>query len=68
MKINKREVAKLLAGIAVNQTIVHWAFLLSSDLPIDFRFYTLTPTLNLFAVIFWPIATALLVRYAWGRK
>lgn len=68
MKFNKKEAAKLFAGIAINQIIVHWAFLLSSDLPIDFGFYTLTSTLNLIAVIFWPIAAVLLVRYAWDKK
>lgn len=66
--MNRKEVAKFLSGVAANQVIVHWSFGLAKVLPLDFGIWTLTSSLNVLAMVFWPIATAFLAFYGWKKK
>ena len=63
----KKESAKFFAGFAANQVLVHSAFALDGNLPMEVLGITLTPALNAFAVFFWPIVTLVLVYYAWVK-
>jgi dipeptide/tripeptide permease len=63
----KQLFAMFFAGLAVDQTITHWV-LNTAQLPIKTSIYTLTPQLNIFASIFWPILAALLLIYSWPRN
>lgn len=71
MKIRKQEIATLLAGVALDQTLVHWSFGLGDMLPLHFPFYTLTTSLNTAAMVAWPLLAMLamlLIYYAWFRQ
>jgi len=63
----KQLFAMFFAGLAVNQTMTHWA-LSTAQLPITTSIYTLTPQLNTFASIFWPILAVVLLIYSWPRN
>jgi len=65
MSNRKKEFMKFLSGVAAMETLVHWAFLLSGVLPLKLMGITLTPMVNAVAMVFWPVATWLLVCYAW---
>ncbi|MBS1629523.1 MAG: hypothetical protein JST27_05650 [Bacteroidetes bacterium] len=64
-----KEVAKLFAGMAVHDTLVHWAFGISGKFPIELSpLITITKDLNTFSMIFWPLVAAVLIYYAWFKK
>lgn len=64
----KKEIAKFFSGVAAMQVIIHFAFAVSDILPLRILGVTYTESLNTFAVIFWPLALAFLVYYAWVKK
>lgn len=68
MKIRKQDVATLIAGVALDQTLVHWSFGLGDMVPLQFPFYTLTPAINTAAMVVWPLLAVLLIYYAWFRQ
>ena len=68
MTDRKKEIAKFFAGVAANQTIVHWGLGLSDVLPLTLLGMTYTTTLNTAAMVAWPVIAILLVHYAWIRK
>ncbi len=68
MTNRKKEWAKFFAGIATEETTIHWALGLSGVLPLNFFGFTLTTTFNSILMIFWPIVAILLVYYAWIKK
>lgn len=63
-----REVTKFLAGVAAEETTIHWALGFSDVLPLKIVGVTITPTLNTIAMVAWPIVAALLIYYAWVRR
>lgn len=65
MSNRKKEFMKFLSGVAAMETVVHWALLFSGVLPLKLLGFTLTPLMNAGAMVFWPVATWLLVCYAW---
>ncbi len=67
MTDRRKEIAKFFAGVAANQTIVHWGLGLSDVLPLKLLGITYTTTLNAAAMVAWPIIAMLLVYYAWMR-
>lgn len=64
----KQLTAMFFAGLAFDQSIVHWGLGTTRELPITYSFYTLTPQLNMAASIFWPLLAFLLLVYAWPRR
>ena len=64
----KKELAKFFAGVAADQTVVHFALGVSGVLPLKLFGISLTQRLNTFGTVFWPIVLILLVYYAWIRK
>ena len=65
-----REVAKFLAGYAGAETLGHWWLGIWGGhlLPMDVGWFTFTTAINMFAMIFWPVALVVLMYFAWFRK
>ena len=65
-----RELAKFLAGFAASETIAHWwVGLWANDLlPMRLGVFTLTPPINMFAMMGWPIVLVALVYFGWCRR
>lgn len=68
MTSRTKEVAKFFAGVAAEETVVHWTLGFSEVLPLKLFGITITPTLNTGAMVVWPIIAGLLVYYAWMQK
>ena len=65
-----REAAKFLAGYAGAETLGHWWMGVWGRhlMPLDLGWFTFTPAVNTFAMIFWPLVLVALVYHAWLRK
>ncbi len=70
MQLRAREVAKFLSGIAFHETLGHWWLgIWGQDmLPWKFSWFTFTSTINVFAMVIWPIVLVALVWFAWLRR
>jgi len=70
MKTLGRDIAKVAAGFAANETIGHWWVGLWGQnlLPMDIGWFTFTKEMNEIAMIIWPIVLVALIIYAWGTK
>lgn len=65
MKHRRKEMAKFFSGVAAMETILHWTLMFSGVLPLKLLGITLTPLMNAVGMVFWPVATWLLICYAW---
>ncbi len=65
MSNRTKELAKFFAGVAAMETVAHWLLGFSGVLPLTFFGITVTGSLNVIAMVFWPIATWLLIYWAW---
>ena len=63
-----KEAAKLFAGLAVHESLLHGSFGLIGKFPIQIGPVIITKELNTFGMIGWPIIAALLIYYAWFKK
>ncbi|MBT9175278.1 MAG: hypothetical protein DDT22_00953 [candidate division WS2 bacterium] len=68
MTNRKKEFAKFFAGVAAEETTIHWALGLSGILPLNFFGFNLTQIFNTILMVFWPIVAILLVYYARIKK
>lgn len=66
--MNKKEVAKFLAGAFVWETVVHIAIGANHLAPITVFGFTITPELNTPLIIAPAITAIFLIYYAWFRK
>lgn len=66
--MTSKEIAKFLCGATSWEAAVHVMLAFSGLLPLTVPgFVTLTPTLNIAAIILWAVVALLLGYYAWGR-
>lgn len=65
-----KEFAKFFAGIAAEETLVHWWLgIWGRDfLPMKFSWFTFTEQWNYGFMAVWPAVLAMLVYYAWIRS
>ncbi|HED37042.1 MAG TPA: hypothetical protein ENI76_02175 [Ignavibacteria bacterium] len=66
--MNKKDIAKFLAGAFAWETMVHVTIEANNLAPITIFGFTITPQLNTPLIIFPAITTAILVYYAWFKK
>ncbi|HED06310.1 MAG TPA: hypothetical protein ENI61_06475 [Ignavibacteria bacterium] len=66
--MNKKEIAKFLAGAFAWETMVHVAIGVNGLAPITIFGFTITSQLNTPLIIFPAVITIFLVYYAWVRK
>jgi hypothetical protein len=65
--VSGRDAAKFFAGWAAAETVGHWALgLLGTDMfPVTVGRFTFTSEWNIFAMVAWPIALAVLAYVGW---
>jgi len=65
-----RDVAKVVAGVAANETIGHWwlGTVGTRFLPIDFGWFSFTREANWFAMGAWPLVLGVCVWVGWLRR
>lgn len=64
-----KELAKFFAGFALMHMIFNIFLFYNHILPINFyNLYTITGTINMFAVIVWAFLAVFLFYYAWIKK
>ncbi len=66
--MNKKEIAKFLAGAFAWETMVHIAIGVNGLAPITIFGFTVTPQLNTPLIIFPAVICIVLVYYAWFSK
>lgn len=66
--MHKKDLAKFFSGIAVAKVGFHGALAMSNVLPLQLLGFTITPNYNFWIIIFWVVAAAFLIHYAWFKK
>jgi hypothetical protein len=70
MAMSARDVAKVLTGVTVHETIGHWWLGLfgAKYLPLKLGGFEFTQEINWGAMAFWPAMVALCVYFGWRRS
>lgn len=66
--MNKKEIAKFIAGLSAWEAVIHTGLAQSGMIPIVMFGFTITQTVNTVLIIFPALLSISLIYYAWFRK